>query len=151
MASADSVDSANFAQFAKWADRMIGTDSDVTAVTLVGYTPEGLPCELYVTRRSAEEYYLSLGVGPTLRSETDAPENHYFGGFVYSGSGFSFSSSSVGLKYSGGYIEGDRSFDHVKLELSVELNDLQDAIRATGKSTLQPDEQVCRLEEALVG
>lgn len=138
----------DFSQFSAWMDKIVDP-SIGTTITLDGSTEEGIPCQLYVTRRMDNEFYLSLGVGPQLK-DVMSSENHYFGGFVHPQSKLQVSPDKIRMDYTGGYTEGNVGHESVTLDVEVDINSSGVPVRASGQSTLQPKRQVCLLGEPLI-
>lgn len=137
MASSAPVSAAekDYRSFQRWVDQIPNIRE--SGVIMQGQTPEGIPCELYVSKGAY--FYLSMGVGFKLGMNDDG--NHYFGSFITPEENFIFTENRMQLTYSGPYIEAGLK-QHVELELEVELEDGL-PVKARGKSSLQPKEQIC--------
>ena len=147
------ADESSFPKFSAWMDSLL--QGKYTKVAMTGVTEgEGIPCEVYLKKGAPDAYYLSIGVGYYLHSDTG--RNHYFGSVMTAESALKMTDRKVSLSFRGPYVEKGpnakewtRHLD-VELEADIELDADGKPFRASGQSTLQPKRQVCILGEPLI-
>lgn len=138
-----------FSQFSAWMNRIVSPNLGTT-VTLRGTSTEDIPCELYVTRKSDGNFYLSLGVGEFIENDPGNKNNWYFGSSVRPEDELQVSDRTIQLWHNGRYAEGGEIYDNISVDVKVNLDENQTPIRASGQSTLQPERQICLLREPVI-
>lgn len=146
---------AGLEAFTAWAEKMISKKgrsqgADNIMATFNGTTPEGKKCALFVTRKMAPDYYLSLGVGPSLETD-DLNENMYIGGFINEFTAISVTDSRIDYEVTDQEIIGGEADDPKSVRsqriLRVDLDRDGNPVHVTGVSSRQAGRVECDLAQ----